>query len=232
VPLEDERAAIVIPPEHRNAGLEHEVPAAARVDERDSRVERQVHVAIGLLAGQPERADVSPCGPRQVELREERPGFRLAHQDRVAGVAQGPGAGERQAVDHETHLGPSGQRKAAEQTASRPEDLNSLARARSVGNHERALNRLEIEGRRFYDPACLLADLDDLPARGPCGVDAVDGVAPSIKDEVLPGACLLKRHWLVELTDDLRRDPADRSKNLDGIRATGCRRAGDEKQSA
>ena len=146
--------------------------------------------------------------------------------------AQGPGAGERQAVDHEAHLGPSGQREAAEQTASRPEDLDSLARARSVGYHERALDRLEVECRRFDDPTGFLTDLDDLPTRGLCRVDAVDGVAPSIKDEVLPGACLLKRHWLVELTDDLRRDPADRSKNLDGSRATGRGRAGEKQQSA
>ena len=67
----------VVLAEHRHAGSEDEVEAAGRVDERQARIEREVHVRIRFLSGRPKIPKVRTGVPWIAQLRDERAAFRL-----------------------------------------------------------------------------------------------------------------------------------------------------------
>ena len=160
--LEHEAPGLVQPPEHRGAGLEDEVEPSPRVHEGQSRVERQVDVAVRFVTGLPERAERAADDPLDGVLGHERACLGLVDEDRPAAVLQRPDAVQHHAVERHAGRRAARDREPTEQRAARSEELHAFQGGRLVGHDEGPVRRRG-EGGGLEDSAVLPADLHDLP---------------------------------------------------------------------
>jgi len=167
VPLEEEASLPVVLPEHRNARLEDVVEAAARVDEGQARVQREVEIGVHFVPGAPERAD------RAVGVRRGRTPSLVSRFRADSSAVTIPCTEATCAAQHDVLEGDAGRRPArqSEPPSCRPLDENTWMRSRPPGasattNDPPARRRMP----RIKHPAGLLADVDQLPRGGLPGV--------------------------------------------------------------
>ena len=127
---------------------------------------------------------------RQRVLRDEAPCFRLAHENRRAGVLQRSNPVQDEVVELDARTRSARQREPAEAETSRRKYLDALAPVRRICHDERAV-RLDRERRGIDDASGFGADLHDLPHARPLLVDAVHRVRTPVESEVLPGSRLI-----------------------------------------
>ena len=152
--------------------------------------------------------------PARPVLGHQAAGFRLADEHRPAGVLQRADAAERQAAERDARRRATRQEEAAQALAVGVEELQPLAAVGGVGDDERAVGG-GVERRRLDHATGFAANRHQLAVGRAGGIDAVDGVAAAIEDELLPGGDPLIAERLTELADDLHRQAANRSENLD-----------------
>src|SRR6476659_908578 len=114
VALEDECSRRVVLAERWNAREEDEVIPALWIQQRDANVQGPVHGWVLFLARHPQLTKRAQRRPAQQVFRYERADFRLADEDRFAGVLESTDAAEDQVAECDLRDAPSGQRESAQ----------------------------------------------------------------------------------------------------------------------
>ncbi len=212
--FEDQPSVRVVLPEDRNPRLEDEVVAAARVDQRQTAVERQMYVSVVFVSGASEDAEGVKRVTVETELGQQPAKLGLAHDDCASGELQRRDAREHDVPQGDPRSRATGEPKPADAGAIGVEDLHPLASVWRVRHHEPAV-RAEVERARAQQSAVLGTDLDDsggltAPAH------LIHAVAPAIEYVIVAVGGLLKGGGLLERADDGRGQAARRPQLLDG----------------
>ncbi len=156
--------------------------------------------------------------PFERVFREQRTAFRMADEQRRAGVLERGDAVQHETADRHARCRAARQEEAAGAETCRAEDTG-CAPARAARRPRRtSCRRRDVEAARLDDAPCLLADLDQLARAAAIGVHRVDGVRAAIEHVVRAARHLLERQRLLEQADDVRREAAGGPEDLDGQR--------------
>ena len=164
IALVHQAALVVVFSERRLARHEHEEKSAARIGERNSRIQRDVQVTIGLVPGLPQLPNRSQRRTVEGVLGHQPAGFRMAHEQRAAGEGERADAVERQRSQHDAGGAAARQDEAARTNAGGIEDLDPLAAIRRVGDGKAAVDG-DVKCARLDQPAVFRSNLNEL-ARG------------------------------------------------------------------
>ena len=152
--LENECSVGRVLPEHRHARQKHEVIPPFWIEQGDADVQRPVHRRVLFLTRRAQLAEQPQNRAAQQVFRHQASDFRLADENRFAGVLERAEAAQHEVAQRDLRHASARQGEPAELGSCRKEELEALLIARRIRHDEAAVGR-RIERRRPDDAAPL-----------------------------------------------------------------------------